>query len=446
MRSFSYFLALPLLFVLHTSNSWAQPPQTSTEFIATQVQDVVKQIETRSMDEKKLRTPYELHLRATRNALTEWLYSQDFVEYSDITLMFSDKLMMGKILYHYLKADAPKYHPPVMGLKEFLETAKMLDEKGVIKATQEELKGALKVYFPEGFILKPPVSWATDGKGFYAKEAEVIGLLAQNDPKLYDSKEYGVPFLSPLASKITSGERWMIMGKIKNTSISQNKNYGLSSEFRIHTFQDSVIPGATLHRYGLDNDDTYFAEMNDFAQRFLSALPKHLTNRQAWSLDVFRQSDGQPILIEVNTNRGQKTNWSDFLRTPSVIAGYVNFFEQQYGWKFISVEGRLLRNGLGNLRSHLKHEFPYYLELVATANAEERKVILQDLKDVAAEYYEILKTIQPNKEEQNEEDYLVTHYVANAFHDYVAKVNTIDDQQWNEFVIWVKWFIEWDGK
>lgn len=420
-------------------------PMTSSEFIAAQVQAMTNTIENRQADKREVSKGCNVYLRATRNALTDWLYDKQFIEYSDLTLMFSDKLLMGKILYHYLKADAPTYHPPVMGIKEFLEIANLLDENGVINASEERIKTSFKQYFPEGFILKPPMSWATDGKGFYAKEAEVISLLAQRDPKLYETKEYKVPFLSPLAAKLTSGERWMVMGKIKNTSISQNKNYGLSSEFRLHTFENHVIPNATLHRYGLDDDGTHYLQMNEFAQKLLNVLPEKMTQRQAWSLDVFLKSDGQPILIEVNTNRGEKTNWSDFLRTPEVIAGYVNFFERQYGWHFEGVEGKLLRGGVGNVRSHLKHEFPYYLELIKTATKDERKIILYDLKRTANDYFDALKVIRLTKAEKQNRDYIVTAYVIEAFKKRMSKIRTIGDERWNEFVGWVRWFDEWDG-
>lgn len=419
--------------------------ESSKEFIDSQVQRMVDQIEARQSNESELQQNHLLQLRATRNGLTDWLYEKKIIEYSDLTLMFSDKLLMGKILYHYLGTEAPKYHPPVMGLKEFLEVSGALNEKGEVTASAEQLKFAFKQYFSEGFILKPPISWATDGKGFYAKEAEVIDLLINNDAKLYEAKEFHVPFLSPLATKITSGERWMVMGKIKNTSISQNKGYGLSSEFRVHTFQSHVIQGATLHRYGLSEDETNYRKINQFAQNLLNALPLKLVQQQAWGFDVFLQGDGQPILIEVNTNRGHKTNWSDFLRTPQVLAGYANFFEKQYGWHIEGIEGKLFRAGVANLRSHLKHEFPYYVELIATGSEEQNAIVLKDLKETSMAYFKAIKAIKVTKSEKQNHDYKVTYYTAEAFKNRMARIKVVGDAQWNEFVAWLMWFQEWDG-
>ena len=411
---------------------------SSSQFLQMQVSNIVKRIENRPIESPIEKQRLNLDLPATRNGLTDWLYDNGVVEHSDLTLLFSDKLIMAKLLQHYLKARSAEFHPFVMGLKEFLEKAQLLDSSGKVKASTDQIKRAFAQYFPEGFILKPPVSWATDGKGFYTKEDEVAALLAGNDSKLYEAeKEFNTPLKSPLATMVTSGERWMVMGKIKNTSITGNKLYGRDSEFRVHTFHHHLVPDATLHRYGLSESPDRYPIVNEFVEKLLAQLPRALTHNQAWGLDVFIQSDGRPTLIEVNTNRGERTNWSDFLRGPDVLAGYTKFFEQEYGWHINGVEGRLMKYGLGNLRSHLKHELPYYLEMVAEAKeAKDREIILNDLKETATHYKNRFNALIVTVEEQGNKDYQTTLTVSHKFYDLIYKVNEIGDPAWNDFVQW----------
>lgn len=433
-----------ILFNLVLSTSSAQ---SFGGFLDSQVKAMVEKIESRQFDDKLLRTPQNLKLPATRNALTDWLYDNQLVEYSDLTLFYSDKLLMGKLLYHYLGGQAPYFTPYVMGLKEFLEKEDLLNQDGVINASEEKIKYAFKKHFPEGFVMKPPVSWATDGKGFYTKENEVVALLVANDPKLYQAHRDKLPFLPPSSAVVTSGERWMIMGKIKNTNLLDENKKKVNREFRVHTFHDYVVTGATHHRYGLDDNDQHYAMLNSFSDRLLKSLPKKLTQQQAWSLDIFLQADGQPILIEVNSNRGERTNWSDFLRSPEVLAGYTNFFDLQFGWHLTGVEGQLMRAGIGNLRSHLKHELPYYKELIAETKDEvELAYILEDLKDTSQNYQDRLKRVKLTNSEESNTAYLTTVRVINAFSDKLQKTKKIGDEAWDELVQWIDWFVQWDGR
>ena len=435
--------SLPFLLNLMLTMAFAE---TQTQFIENQLQTTIQKIESRQFDEAQLRTPYRLNLEATRTALTDWLYDQKFVEYSDLTLMYSDKLIMGKLLYHYLKADAPKYTPLVIGLKEFLEKEQLLDNNGIIVATEEELKTSFKKYFPEGFVMKPPVSWATDGKGFYTKENEVAALLAANDPKLYDAQRDKTPFHPPTSDKISSGERWMLMGKIKNTGLLDGSKKKINREFRVHTFHQHVIPAATHHRYGLDDSDEHFELLNQFASNLLKALPRKMVEQQAWSLDIFLQADNQPILIEVNSNRGRKANWSDFTRDPYVLAGYVNFFETQYAWSFQGIEGQLLRLGIGNMRSHLKHELIFYRDLAAeTKEADAQAEILASIKHMAEDYQQKLILVRILEAEASNKNYRTTVYVISELSSRINKVQSFGDAAWQDFAQWMDWYIQWDG-
>lgn len=420
---------------------------SSSQLIQSQVELIVNQTAARQFDEAKHNAAYRLDLPATRKDLVAWLYKENFIEASNLTLLLSDKLLLGKVLYYYLKDQAPKFHPPVMGIKEFLEKENFLDSSGVVHGEAQRMKLAFAKYFPEGFILKPPISWATDGKGFYTKEDEIIALLLANDSKLYNIAIDSKAFQAPTANMITSGERWMIMGKIKNTSILENKNYGISSEFRVHTYHNHVIQGGTLHRYGLSNDTQHFNQLNDYVQTLLDALPKQLTLGQAWGLDVFLQSDGRPIVVEINNNRGGQNNWSDFTRSPETLAAYVSFFESQYGWKFLGVDGKLMRAGLGNVRNHLKHDLPYYLDMPSTAKTEiERQMIVDDLKRVAAEFKQRLTELSLSEVETLNPNYQTTVYVVHEFSRYVNKIQKLEDASWFEFADWVSRLVAWDGK
>ncbi len=128
-------------------------------FLDLQVQKVVQRIENEGG-----RTDFSFHdvdlkLRAKRDEIMNIYYQRNLVEASEITLLLSDKLVMAKILEKYLGPRFTEFHPPTMGLKEFLIKNKLVNANGVVKADRLTLEKALDSAFPQGFIIKPPVGW-----------------------------------------------------------------------------------------------------------------------------------------------------------------------------------------------------------------------------------------------------------------------------------------------
>jgi hypothetical protein len=332
----------------------SQQKKSPHEFVRSRTQEIIRDIESRpAIPAKDLVAPASYKIKAKRNEVTKILYKQNLVEASEQSYKYQDKLILYKILEHYLdKVSLNKFHPVTKGLKEFLSEQGFFDNFGNIKTTREALVKALRTQFPNGFIVKPAIGFASDGKSFFKDMDEVADLLMQ--PKgsdLYKVEEFGKAFSHELGQAPVSGEKFIIQGLLNGIkNLTESSPIGSMNEYRVHSFYDNVINGATLSRWKIKADQTAVLRVNKFTQDFLNLLPKKFVNRQAWAFDVFEAPTGELTIIEINTNRGEKTNWSGFLKNPKVLGGYVRHLEQNYGWHFEGLSGWRLRNNLGNLQ------------------------------------------------------------------------------------------------
>lgn len=142
---------------------------------------------------------------AKRNPFRDILYKEGFVEASDRTLFMFDKLFMARILENYLGENFRTYHQKTDGLKEFLINKGIVDKKGRVVKSAQEIKALFELEFPQGFILKPPVGMSSAGKSFYKDPQEIVELIMKQDGEIYSPDELESPFHWKRVRRFTSG-------------------------------------------------------------------------------------------------------------------------------------------------------------------------------------------------------------------------------------------------
>lgn len=324
-------------------------------WVANTTKQVIEEIDVRTeLPPVQLTEPREVEIKATRNALTKGVFYKDgIVEISDYSLFLTDKLIAAKVMEHYLGDDYKKFHMKTVGLKEFLQHNHIVDESGKVIRSKQAIVEILKLEFPHGFIAKPPVGFDSNGKSFFSDIEEVAELIVKGDNELYNQSEFSVPFKADFARRFTSGEKFILQAKLDGAmGVSTDRAAGSFDEYRVHSFYNKVVEGATLNRWDGANSKEDILKVNAFVQEMLDKLPASMSNRQGWSFDVFKLPNGELKVIEINTNRGLLANWSDWLRHPWVLGAYVRHLEEHYKWKFKGFSGWLLRHNLGGLKRY----------------------------------------------------------------------------------------------
>ncbi len=324
-------------------------------WVANATKQVIEEIDIRSeLPPAQLTEPREIEIKATRNALTKGVFYKDgIVEISDYSLFLTDKLIAAKVLEHYLGEEFSTFHMKTVGLKEFLEHNRIVDSNGKVIRSKKMIIEILKIEFPNGFIAKPPVGYDSNGKSFFSDIEEVAELIVKADNEFYDQKDFKSPFKADFARRFTSGEKFIFQAKLDGAmGVSTDRAAGSFDEYRVHSFYNKVVEGATLNRWDGKNSKEDIIKVNAFVQEMLNKLPASMSNRQGWSFDVFKLPNGQLKVIEINTNRGLLANWSDWLRHPWVLGAYVRHLEEHYRWKFKGFSGWLLRNNMGGLKRY----------------------------------------------------------------------------------------------
>lgn len=318
-------------------------------------QQVIEEIDSRSGEAPvELTDARELTIEAKRNALVRGiLYREGIVEISDYSLFLTDKLIASKILEHYLGQDFSRFHMKTVGLKEFLDQHRIVDETGQVIRSRQAIKEIIKLEFPSGIIAKPPVGFDSAGKSFYSNLDDIVDLIIDGQNEFYDKSQFSSPFKADFARRFTSGEKFILQAKLDGAmGVSSDRSAGSFDEYRVHSFYNQVVEGATLNRWDGKNSKEDIVRINAFVQEFLDKLPPSMTNRQAWSFDVFKLPNGDLKIIEINTNRGLNANWSDWVRHPYVLGAYVRHLEKYYRWRFKGIAGWLLRHNMGGLKRY----------------------------------------------------------------------------------------------
>lgn len=268
-----------------------------------------------------------------RNSFLEVLYNNELVIADELSLSLSDKLFC----YQFFKAKAPefteKYLPKTVGLNEYAKKVAALVKN------KEEMVEILKKDFPQGCIIKPTTEINSDGISILFSMEDVVAKIfaAINS----DNTE---PYWSALLEKVVSGETYMIQ-----ESVAMDR----SCEFRVHTLESFVVPKATSCRWDHFYDRKIFAELEKDLQSAFNEIDGEILSGQAWGLDVFY--DGKDIkIVDLNTNRGHKRQWSGDMVVPDVLGAYTRFLENNYGYEFLGEAGEQLRADQANKRQWMK--------------------------------------------------------------------------------------------
>ncbi len=342
------------------SASVAAPAYHPVYFLDQKVASLIKEIDQRS--DKKLPSLTVVELKGQdRNDLLRSVYELGIVEASEFTKALSDKLLVSKIFEYYLKDKADFYQPKAIGLKYFLAKYGLVNSKGQIIAEKEKILNAIETEFPHGAIAKAAVGFNSAGiKNFYFKMPNFVEDLLKESSPIYKPEDFSTPFVSALGT-VTSGE-FMILQENVITAAGIKKPLVTKDfmEVRLHTFEQSVVPGASYSRWREKNKeatDSLISSTEQFAQEMLSLLPPSLLYQQAWSLDMAVLDNGVHRLIEINTNRGLPGHWSGFLSIPPVLGAYARFFEDHENVKYAGFNGFLFRHGIANIPKYLHKKF-----------------------------------------------------------------------------------------
>jgi hypothetical protein len=323
----------------------------------------------------------EINIRAKRNPFRSLLYEHDLIEYGDRTLFMTDKLFMAKVWQEYLGDDFELYHLKTLGLKEYLSRNNLIDNNGKVIVSREKLKKLLELEFPNGLIAKPAIGMSSDGKGFYNNIDEIVDLIMKADGEIYSEDFVKKPFHWSHVKRFTSGEEFILQEKMDfGGDVGEKNAYAIMNEYRVHTFYDKVVEGATETRWESKNTVEMNNKVNAYVQRFLDSLPKEFTNRQAWGLDVFVLPNGKFKIIEANTNRGKAGNWSGYSYDSRNLGAHVRHIEKYFKWKFTGFSGFLFRNNLANLRPYIRNEAQFKWHKFLDNFTEKKKKLFSKFK------------------------------------------------------------------
>lgn len=296
--------------------------------------------------------------RPVRNAWLKAVYEYGIIKADQETQLLADKLYFYKKLAAYAPDDISQFHPYTMGLAEWCHKHQLDLEK----TTRENIESALKNSFPKGAILKPSTVINSGGEvGLYIfKNEQIVNELYQRNPNLMTAIAQAGHWISPLLNTLASGEEFILQENIATLAGYQEfEKSKMLQEIRIHTYEGQVLRGASYSRWASNEikNERHFYLAQDYVQDFLDILPNEFLKNQAWGLDILVFDNGFMRILEINTNRGQRSQWSGFLSRPELIGAYTRAFEQSKQLRFSGIGGFLLRNNLGNVTKHWKKKY-----------------------------------------------------------------------------------------
>ena len=240
-----------------------------------------------------------------------------------------------------------------MGLREFLVKHQLVNKKGVISASGDEIDDALYSEFPAGYVVHPAVGIAAQekGRGLYPDSDNFVVELLKDGSSLYSPSHMRQAIKSHILEAVASGEAVVLQEDIMRAADAKKPlRHHYYNEVRIHTYENRVVEGAVPARWVQTNllsaDQIQKAEIR--VGELLKALPLELLNRQAWGVDVAVLDNGEMRIVDIITNRGMEIPWSGYLDQPRVIGAYTRHFEQYYGVQFQGLSGTLIRHNFAN--------------------------------------------------------------------------------------------------
>lgn len=249
--------------------------------------------------------PRRLQAKATRNGFLEAVYGAGLVRTGDEISRWADKFFQ----FEQISAWAPS------ALRFWPHT-----ERWSFVAGTPSPRDFLHARFSRGYVVKPAVGHSGEGLNVLER---VESLLAK-----------------------PPAEEWIVQDKIVGPSGQWGP--GSPDEFRVHTFGDRVVEGATFSRWDLFWNDDLFREVEAGVQDFLRQGDRQFWQGHAWGLDVIRTSPGTVRIIDLNNNRGEARQWSGDLSIPDVLGAYVRHLERYHQVFFEGDAGVQLRTDQAN--------------------------------------------------------------------------------------------------
>lgn len=120
-------------------------------------------------------------------------------------------------------------------------------------------------------------------------------------------------------------------------------------EYRVHTLEDQVVPGATFDRWSWNVLPVTASKVEEQVSAFLKLLPLSPLRGIAWGIDVLEAPNGEIRIVEINASVAQE-GWSGYLENPLVLKAYSKALERDYNVKFTGWQGLKLKTGTSNLK------------------------------------------------------------------------------------------------
>lgn len=329
-------------------------PNKPALFIAAKAQKVITALKRRPLRINEHQDgAKEVSAAASKQSWVQAVYKNDLVESSWASQMLSDKRILAEVIEREMGDSARTFYPKTMGLREFLAKHNLVNKKGVITASGDQIDEALFSEFPAGFVVRPAVGVAPQetGQGLYRdSDLFVVDLLRTESP-LYSPVHMKQAVKSHILDTIASGEAIVIQEDVMRVADAKRPlKTRFFQEVRVHTYENRVVEGAIPMRWVQTNllkpEQIRQAEIR--VGEFLKSLSLELLNRQAWGVDVAVMDNGEMRVIDIVTNRGREVAWSGYLDQPRVIGAYSRHFETFYGLKFEGWSGTLIRNNFAN--------------------------------------------------------------------------------------------------
>ncbi len=337
----------------------ATPPHA---FLETQIQRLLTQIHARPPHQTSGPGEPPIVLSCSSEK-TDWLaaiYSKNLVEASYVTEAMADKLMLYTLVKTFLGTETDTFLIKTMGLKQFLESQKLVDSNGLITADGEQIEAALYKEFPSGFIVRPAVGLVSTETemGLFRDSDQFILALLKPGNSLYQPETFLHPIRSHILDAISSGEAAVLQDNVlRLADAAKLLKRHHAFKVRIHTYEGHVVPHSSPKRWvreDIEESSLLYQEAEKFVQSFLDRLPKEFLIRQAWSIEVSGFDNGVLRITDILTNRGKKISWSSYLDQSRVLEAYTNDFESNLNVEFSGLSGWLLRHGWGNYFNYWK--------------------------------------------------------------------------------------------
>lgn len=281
------------------------------------------------------------------------IYDKNMIETSWGAAMLADKRLLAEVLEREMGGRATRFYPKTVGLREFLYKHKMIDNKGRLTASGDEIEQALHDEFPTGYVVRPAVGIAPQetARGLFPDTDQFIVQLLRGESPYYSPSHMMQPVKSHILNTIASGEAVVLQENVVLASdVVKPLKMHYFQEVRVHTYEGHVVDGAVPERWVQKNlltpEQVHRAE--SFVGEFLNNLSLPFLTKQAWGVDVAVMDNGEMRIIDIVTNRGLNIAWSSYLEQPRVIAAYSKLFEERYGLRFAGLDGALIRHGFAN--------------------------------------------------------------------------------------------------